>query len=118
MSKNSERRAKYELVYLQKSDGKLETINKKSRKEATAPTSHPLDHTPDSKGVTDYYRLIEIGDDKEVEWRRKLGGMLKREIGEAEHRGKFGLADIATQALRCCRPELDYCAYAGELSSL
>ncbi|KAL8824101.1 MAG: hypothetical protein Q9191_005303 [Dirinaria sp. TL-2023a] len=86
MSKNSERRAKYELVYLQKSDGKLETINKKKRKEANAPTASQLDQTPDSKGVIDYYRLVEIGDDKEVEWRRKLGGMLKREIGEAEHR--------------------------------
>ena len=94
MSKNPERRAKYELVYLQKSDGKLETVNKKKRKEANAPTSGQLDQTPDSKGVIDYYRLIEIGDDKEVEWRRKLGGMLKREIGEVEHRGKSDLVIV------------------------
>lgn len=113
MSKIPVRRAEYKLVYLQKSDGKLDTITKKKKKEANAPTSAQLDQNADSKGVTDFYRLVEIGDDKEVEWRRKLGGMLKREIGEEEHHGKnFSNLHTCPQSLISFRPELDPCAHA------
>ncbi len=81
----SEQIAQYKLVYLAKSDGKEEILTKKKKKEQNAPTTSQMDQTADSKGVTDFYRLIQIGDEKEVEWRRKLGGMLKKEIGGPEH---------------------------------
>ena len=84
----SEQVAKYRLVYFQKSDGKLDILNKKKKKEQNAPTPSQMDSAPDAKGIVDYYRLVEIGDEKEIEWRRKLGGMLKREIGEAEYASK------------------------------
>lgn len=76
--------ASYRLVYPAASDGKVETINKKKKKEANAPDASLMNDTPNAKGVRDFYRLVEIGEPKEVEWRRKLGGMLMREIGTEE----------------------------------
>lgn len=79
----------YNLLYLARSDGKLDIITKTKKKEANAPTESQLDDSTDSNGTKDYYKALEIGDAKEVDWRRKLGGMLMREIGEKEHLGKF-----------------------------
>lgn len=80
--------APYLPIYLARSDGKLETISSKTRKKETnAPTEAQLDEKPDSKGVVDYYKELDVGDAKEVDWRRKLGGMLMREIGEKEQQG-------------------------------
>lgn len=76
--------ASYKLIYLSSSDGKLDTTNKKKKKEANAPDPSVMVDTPNSKGVRDFYRLVDIGEPKEVEWRRKLGGMLMREIGNEE----------------------------------
>lgn len=81
--------APYFPVYLARSDGKLETISSKTRKKETnAPAEAQLDERPDSKGVIDYYKELDVGDAKEVDWRRKLGGMLMREVGEKEQQGK------------------------------
>ena len=60
--------ASYKLIYLAASDGKLETINKKKKKEANAPDPSLMIDTPNAKGVRDFYRLVEIGEAKEVEW--------------------------------------------------
>lgn len=80
--------APYFPIYLARSDGKPETIASKTRKKETnAPTEAQLDERPDSKGVIDYYKELDVGDAKEVDWRRKLGGMLMREIGEKEQQG-------------------------------
>ena len=76
--------ASYRLIYPAASDGKLETTNKKKKKEANAPDASLMNDTPNAKGVRDFYRLVEVGEPKEVEWRRKLGGMLMREIGTEE----------------------------------
>ena len=81
---NTEAMASYRLIYPAASDGKLETISKKKKKEDNAPDPKHMDDTPNAKGVRDYYRRVEIGEAKEVEWRRKLGGMLMREIGNEE----------------------------------
>ena len=51
-----------------------------------------MDDTPNAKGVRDYYRPVEIGEPKEVEWRRKLGGMLMQEIGNADTARKLQVA--------------------------
>lgn len=80
--------APYHLIYLSQSDGKLEIITKTKKKEVNAPTEAQLDNTPDSNGTRDFYKELETGDAKEIDWRRKLGGMLMREIGEKEHSGK------------------------------
>ena len=74
-------------VYIARSDGKLEITSKSRKKELNQPTAEQLDSTPDSKGVSDFYTKLEDGDAKEVDWRRKLGGMLVRELGGKEHQG-------------------------------
>lgn len=87
--------APYSLLYLARSDGKHEIITKAKKKEENAPTESQLDDSTDSNGTKDYYKALEIGDAKEVDWRRKLGGMLMREIGDKEHSGKFIPSSIA-----------------------
>lgn len=80
--------APYFPIYISRSDGKLETTSPKTRKrEINAPTEAQLDERPDPKGVIDYYKELDVGDAKEVDWRRKLGGMLMREIGDKEQLG-------------------------------
>ena len=79
--------APYFPIYLSRSDGKLETISSKTKKETNAPAEAQLDERPDSRGVIDYYKELDVGDAKEIDWRRKLGGMLMREIGEKEQQG-------------------------------
>ncbi|KAL9598988.1 MAG: hypothetical protein Q9179_003714 [Wetmoreana sp. 5 TL-2023] len=77
--------APYFPLYVTRSDGKLEVLTKSRKKELNAPTDDQLDSKPDAKGNTDYFKGLEVGDAKEVDWRRKLGGMLIREIGGQEH---------------------------------
>ncbi len=74
-------------VYIARSDGKLEIASRSRKKELNQPTDEQLDSTPDAKGVSDFYTKLEDGDAKEVDWRRKLGGMLVRELGRKEHQG-------------------------------
>ena len=82
--------APYFPIYLSRSDGRLETLSVKSKKkESNAPTEDQLDANREINGNKDYYKPIEVGDTKEVEWRRKLGGMLMREVGDKEHSGKW-----------------------------
>lgn len=86
--------APYRPVYLTRSDGKLEILSKSRKKESNAPTADQLDSRSDAKGNTDYFKELELGDAKEVDWRRKLGGMLIREVGGQEHPG--------TSSMQCC----------------
>lgn len=76
--------APFYSVYARRSDGLLATSKAgslKASKEPNEPTSAQLDSKPSAQGVSDYYRLCEPGHGKEVDWRRKLGGMLVRELG-------------------------------------
>ncbi|KAJ9644615.1 hypothetical protein H2199_003578 [Coniosporium tulheliwenetii] len=67
-------------LYVRRSDGKLE-IAAKGKREPNQPLPAQLDQTPDSKGICDYYREICVDEVKHLDWRRKLGGMLVRELG-------------------------------------
>lgn len=72
-------------LYIARSDGKLAITSSKSKqKELNRPTEAQLDQAPNAKGVSDFYKELDFGDPKEVDWRRKLGGMLMREIGAKE----------------------------------
>lgn len=73
-------------VYVRRSDGKLEVVTKKGT-EKNEPTPEQLDRTPNAKGVSDYYREIAYDEVKHLDWRRKLAGMLLREIGGKEYQG-------------------------------
>ena len=76
-------------LYISRSDGRLETISLKTKKkESNAPTEAQLNANREVNGNRDFYKAIEVGDAKEVDWRRKLGGMLMKEIGNKEHSGR------------------------------
>ncbi|KAK3116212.1 hypothetical protein LTR53_003649 [Teratosphaeriaceae sp. CCFEE 6253] len=72
--------ARFKNVYARRSDGKLEILVKGKRKESNEPMPDQLDTTPDKHGVSDYYREVAPEEMKSLDWRRKLGGMLAREL--------------------------------------
>ena len=81
--------APFFYVDVRRSDGKYECETKSKQKELNEPTKEQLDNTPNEKGVSDYYKELKEGEAKELDWRRKLGGMLMRQVGDEKHRGKF-----------------------------
>lgn len=78
----------YYPLYVLRSDGVTESRSSKGAVEKNEPTKDQLDATPDRNGVSDFYREVVEGEAKEIDWRRKLGGMLMRELGSQEHAGK------------------------------
>lgn len=95
-------------VYIARSDGKLEIASRSRKKELNQPTDEQLDSTPDAKGVSDFYTKLEDGDAKEVDWRRKLGGMLVRELGRKEHQGPKLPSMKAEERLMCLQGETTF----------
>jgi len=73
-------------LYVLRSDGRL-IISSKGSKEPNQPIASQLDPKPNGQGISDFYRECPPGDPKEIDWRRKLGGMLMRELGGAETKG-------------------------------
>lgn len=71
---------KFHPLYIRRSDGKLEVPAKGKRTEINRPTDEQLDQKPDKNGVSDFYREVGMEEPKHVDWRRKLGGMLAREL--------------------------------------
>lgn len=70
-----------QLVYISRSDGALSTITGKAKKkEDNGPTSTQLQKTKAEKGVFSWYQELPIGDPKNLDWRRKLGGLLVKEV--------------------------------------
>lgn len=74
-------------IFASKSDGH-DIVNQKGSVLRNGPTQEQLDRSPNAQGQCDYYRLIEKDDPKHVDWRKKLGGMLLREIGGKQYEGK------------------------------
>ncbi|EGP84777.1 uncharacterized protein MYCGRDRAFT_105665, partial [Zymoseptoria tritici IPO323] len=66
-------------IYIRRSDGKL-AVTAHSRKETNEPTAEQLDQKPDKNGISDYYRQVQPDEPKHLDWRRKIGGMLAREL--------------------------------------
>ena len=72
-------------LYVRRSDGKIDIVSSHhSRKERNEPTADQLDQKPDANGISDYYREVPIDEPKHLDWRRKLGGMLARDLGQAD----------------------------------
>ena len=70
--------------------GKLEVVAKGKRKELNEPTEEQLDQKPDKNGVSDYYREVSMDESKHLDWRRKLGGMLARELDWKDKNAQLG----------------------------
>jgi len=67
-------------ITILRSDGVLEIMHKGVR-ELNQPTPEQLDETPDANGMVDCYRKIGFNDTKSLDWRKKIGGMLKNYYG-------------------------------------
>lgn len=78
-------------VYARRSDGKLQTAKTgsiKDAKEPNEPLPEQLITKPNAQGISDFYRPCLPGHAKEIDWRRKLAGMLIREIGTPDMQGE------------------------------
>lgn len=94
--------APYFPLYISRSDGRLETLSLKTKKkESNAPNAAQLNSNREINGNRDFYKAIEVGDAKEVDWRRKLGGMLMKEIGDKEHSGRETNSFLYIKILIC-----------------
>ena len=81
----------YYPLYIRRSDGKLQ-VKSHGRAEANEPTPEQLDQSPNEKGIFDFYKLCKDDDPKLLDWRRKLGGMLIRELQPTSVVDKSGLS--------------------------
>ena len=94
-------------VYIARSDGVLSTIQGKARrKEDNGPTAEQLQKTRAEKGVYSWYQELQINDSKNLDWRRKLGGMLAKEMhtrakDNGSKPGKSSSPACPTQELKC-----------------
>ncbi|CZT24327.1 uncharacterized protein RCC_10050 [Ramularia collo-cygni] len=78
-------------LYVRRSDGRSEIACKGARKkEANQPTDEQLDQKPDRNGISDYYRQVAPDEPKHLDWRRKIGGMLARELNSNHQPGDNG----------------------------
>ncbi|KAF3043081.1 hypothetical protein E8E11_004654 [Didymella keratinophila] len=75
-------------IFASKSDGH-DVVNQKGAVVRNGPSQEQLDRSPNAQGQCDYYRLIEKDDPKHIDWRKKLGGMLLREIGGKRYEDKW-----------------------------
>jgi hypothetical protein len=73
-------------IFAVKSDGH-EVVNQKGRVVRNGPTTEQLNKKPNDQGQCDFYREIQKDDPKHIDWRKKLGGMLLREIGGKQYEG-------------------------------
>ncbi|KAK5115623.1 hypothetical protein LTR85_009794 [Meristemomyces frigidus] len=80
--------ARFYPLYVRRSDGRLEIVAKGKRNEHNEPTTEQLDQKPDKHGISDFYREVSLDEMKSLDWRRKLGGMLAREL---EWKDKTGI---------------------------
>jgi len=86
---------RFRVLYVLRSDGKLETKTTHGHKERNEPTTEQLDSKPNAAGASDYYRRVAIDEQKHMDWRRKLGSMLSQDLGLA------GPGMSSTTALSC-----------------
>ncbi len=82
--------ARFYPLYVRRSDGKLEVLVRGKRSETNQPTDEQLDQKPDRNGISDYYRQVNIEESKHLDWRRKLGGMLARELDFKDKNAQSG----------------------------
>jgi hypothetical protein len=77
----------YHEVAITRSDGKR-YFNHNGKVIPNKPGKKDRDRTPDAEGKVEYYLRLDSSNAKEIDWRRKLGGMLMREQGGKEAEGK------------------------------
>lgn len=81
-------------LYVRRSDGRLSIKN-----DPNQPVGSALDTKPNAKGIVDFYRPCPVDGEKEIDWRRKLAGMLMREVGGAETKGRTVVLHARTKLI-------------------
>lgn len=82
-------------IFATKSDGQ-NVVNLRNKVERNGPTEAQLNEKPNEQGIRDYYRTIYKEDPKHIDWRKKLGGMLLREIGGKQYEGMIARCILST----------------------
>jgi hypothetical protein len=78
--------ARFTTVSVARSDGRSEYLQNGS----LVPNEPPRkDETPGPDGSIDFYLKLQENDPTALDWKRKLGGMLVRDIGGPEQAGMF-----------------------------
>ncbi|KAF4549115.1 putative transcription-silencing protein [Elsinoe fawcettii] len=85
---------RFHPLYISRSDGRINIVNRHKIKEKNEPTPDQLDTKPDANGVRDYYREVDLDEQKHLDWRRKLGGMLARDLGQSDTERGYMLASF------------------------
>jgi hypothetical protein len=67
----------YYPVICCRSDGKTKVLTRNGSTELNQPTEKQFKDTPDAQGHVDCYRKLDDTAEKSLDWRRKLGGMLR-----------------------------------------
>lgn len=93
--------ARFYPLYVRRSDGTVEVVAKGRRKEPNEPTEQQLDQKPDKHGVSDFYREVASDEMKHLDWRRKLGGMLARELDWKDKAGNGRPSHVITNGALC-----------------
>ena len=84
------------ILYVSRSDGTIETILPKSKKkEGNCPTKEQLEKTKGDNGLYSCYQELAVTDKTHMNWRKKLGDGLVREMrnivkGQDIEKGKPG----------------------------
>src|SRR2546421_10444811 len=77
----------FHAIHQYRSDGVLAISGGPGGTQKNRPTDDQLKKTKDASGITRCYTKINHGNQKDVEWRKKLGGMLAKEIAVDEEQG-------------------------------
>lgn len=84
--------ARFYPLFIRRSDGKIEVKDRHKQLERNEPTEEQLDRRPDAAGMCDFYREVGVEEQKHLDWRRKLAGMLAKDLGHSDPDKGFILA--------------------------
>lgn len=93
----------YYPLTVARSDGQLEVITRTGVREGNEPTALQLNATPDKDGMVDCYKKLAPNDQKAIDWRRKIGGMLMHHLGAKAHSGNSLRTYVRRESLTISR---------------
>lgn len=79
----------YYPITVTRSDGLFKTTTSNGTEEANEPTASQQNSAPDEDGNFDYYKKLKPDDPKYIEWCRKLGGNLNKQLGPEKYRSEW-----------------------------
>lgn len=95
---------KYIQITCVRSDG-LREVHRGDVREANEPTTAQQQRTADKNNQVVCYQRIHPDDEKSLQWRRKLGGMLINLLGTPDQKGKL-VASLPAASLMRTRQKL------------